>query len=102
MFDLFNTEAKVKAEYKQKALAYFNIQVKNMYGSGALGWLRGGLELAQEIGLLSAKEVAEIDSLGKSNFEANQKAQREEKERVLAERKAERAAKAKAAKGAQE
>ena len=88
-----------KEEYKRKALEYFDIQVKNMYGSGALTWLRGGLELAQETGILTAKEVEQIDTIGKEKWEANLKAQREAKEKVLAERKAERIAKAKSAKG---
>lgn len=94
----FKSEETIKNEYRQKALQYFDIQVKNMYGSGALGWLRGGLELAQEIGLLSAQDVERIDSKGKAAFDANQKAQREEKERLIAIRKAERIEKAKAAK----
>lgn len=88
-----------KEMYRREALNYFNIQVEHMNGSGALAWLRGGLELAQEIGILSSKEVAQIDRVGSARYEANQKAIREEKERIVAERKAERAAKAKAAKG---
>lgn len=77
----------VKEEYRRNALKYFDTQVKNMYGSGALAWLRGGLEMAQETGILSAKDVAQIDSIGKANFEANQKARREEKAKAAKESK---------------
>lgn len=101
---MFGTDKKIAAavsatreEYRQKALSYFNVEVNNMNGSGALAWLRGGLELAEKAGILTAAEIAEIDSKGKANFEAKQKAQREAKERILEERKA----KARAARGAQ-
>ena len=80
------------ADYRQQAINYFYEQINNMNGSGALAWLRGGLELAQWIGLLTAEEAAWFDSVGAANFEAKQKAIREEKERIAAQRKAERAA----------
>lgn len=94
---LRKTEAMLLAfreEYKRKTLNYFDIQVNNMNGSGALAWLRGALELAQEVGILTANEAAQIDSKGLEKYEAKQKAAKEERERLLAERKA----KAKAAK----
>lgn len=82
---MFGKETKTS---KQKALEYFETQVQYMNGNGALAWLRGGLELAQEIGLLTENEVEKIDSKGKAKYEANQKAIKEEKERIAAERKA--------------
>lgn len=99
---MFGTTQKVEAavsatreEYRSKARLYFAKQVKYMNGSGALAWLRGGLELAQEAGILTAQEIEYFDTQGKEKYEANLKAIREEKDRVLAQRKAERAAKAK-------
>lgn len=94
-----NTRPQGETILHKKTMAHFNNQLNNMNGSGALAWLRGGLELAQELGILSAQEVEQIDSKGKARFEAKQQAIREEKERLSAERKAERVAKAKAVKG---
>ena len=85
--------------YRRKALEYFDIQVKNMYGKGALTWLRGGLQVAQELGILTATEIDRIDKIGSANFDAILKAEKEEKARVIAQHQAERIAKAKAAKG---
>ena len=107
---MFGTEKKIEAAreeeritvkqgYRGVALKYIANQINNMNGSGAMAWLSSAVELAQEMGLLSAREAAELIKEGKAKFEAIQAAQKAEKERILAQHKAERIAKAKAAKG---
>jgi hypothetical protein len=93
------SEKDIRLEYRNAAVVFLNGAAQNMNGSGALVWFRGALELAEALGVLTKEEVSKYDAYGKAQYEAAQAAARAEREAILAQRQAERAEKAKAARG---
>ena len=88
------TEAAIKTEYRSKTLQCLINQLNNFNGSGALAWLNGSIELAEELELITTSEANQFINEGKRKHEAAQAAKKAAAEALAAERKA----KAKAAK----
>lgn len=90
----FKSENDIKKEYRLKAKNYLDTQLQNMRGSGALAWFRGALELVESLGLFTEQEINLYDSTAQKRYDAIRAAEKAEKDAILAQRKAERIAKA--------
>lgn len=98
MFTFGNSAEKVKAEYRKKALNYFNSHLHTYEGNGALAWFSGAVELAEELGIISYEEAKAIGESGAKRYEKILAKRKAEMDKEKEQRKAERAAKAKQAK----
>lgn len=83
--------AATRAVYRRNALECLNKQVNDMRGKNTLAMLRGALDLALKLELITIEEGAQIDEMGVYNYEALLKAEKEYKERRIAEYEAQRA-----------
>ena len=91
---MFRTEARIRAEYYDKAMRLITSKIANMKTDGEYFNLLPILEFAEKLGVITQDDGLRYYQVATNKQKLIQKAREAEKERL----KAERAAKAKAAK----